>query len=290
MPDARDGFFGYSEEKNSNSIYIDESSGSISGRQEPLQKKLRQRSLATSHFHLFTLARGAARGVSLGGERNRDHIRASPTVQSFQSCLELRDKYILKSRQRLGDDPRHYDKTGRHFPGLEPTASPCILKQTNTAVVSSDQFPEEHPFTFEIDHKGVIRVYDIASPDDQKTPVYEIPNIREYFVDLDYDLGVISDRPTKSFAFRRLKYLASKFAMYSLLNELSDMKQVPHRCAESTNFLAQPQDVVIFRDDAALTLEQVFKSLKLTAYDLSIDALDMRSHSSFHRFDRFNFK
>ena len=46
-------------------------------------------------------------------------------------------------------------------------------------------------------------------------------------MDLEYVLGVISDCPTKSFAFRRLNYLANKFQMYSLLNEfqeLADMK------------------------------------------------------------------
>lgn len=52
-----------------------------------------------------------------------------------------------------------------------------------------------------------------------------------------------------------------------------------------------PDDVVIFRDGAELTLQQVFESLKLTAYDLSIDTLDMHAHSdSFHRFDKFNLK
>lgn len=56
------------------------------------------------------------------------------------------------------------------------------------------------------------------------------------------------------------------------------------------SYLAR-QDVVIFRDGAELTLEQVFQSLKLTAYDLSIDTLDMHAHSdSFHRFDKFNLK
>jgi AMP deaminase len=50
-------------------------------------------------------------------------------------------------------------------------------------------------------------------------------------------------------------------------------------------------DVVIFRDGKYLTLEQVFQSLKLTAYDLSIDVFDMHAHKdSFHRFDRFNLK
>jgi AMP deaminase len=51
------------------------------------------------------------------------------------------------------------------------------------------------------------------------------------------------------------------------------------------------QDVVIFRDGAELTLQQVFESLHLTAYDLSIDTLDMHAHQdSFHRFDKFNLK
>ena len=40
-----------------------------------------------------------------------------------------------------------------------------------------------------------------------------------------------------------------------------------------------------------LTLAEVFKSLNLSAYDLSIDTLDMHAHvDSFHRFDKFNLK
>lgn len=46
-------------------------------------------------------------------------------------------------------------------------------------------------------------------------------------MDLEFVLGVISDGPTKSHAYRRLQYLTSKFDMYYLLNEfqeISDMK------------------------------------------------------------------
>lgn len=40
-----------------------------------------------------------------------------------------------------------------------------------------------------------------------------------------------------------------------------------------------------------MTLAQVFDSLNVTAYDLSIDTLDMHAHQdSFHRFDMFNLK
>jgi AMP deaminase len=36
--------------------------------------------------------------------------------QSLGQCLDLRDKYIVKSLQRLGDNPRDYDG---HFAGLD---------------------------------------------------------------------------------------------------------------------------------------------------------------------------
>ncbi|KAJ7643740.1 hypothetical protein FB45DRAFT_281221 [Roridomyces roridus] len=377
IPTSGDGFFGYPEEKTHLQIeekYLAHRRGSEATSEGTVA------SLVGS-FRLATLHSPAPPGEYPSGgdpfleEEDEKQVKAdimAPEIvvtselahlfQSFQRCLELRDKYMLKSRQRLGDDPRHYDG---QFPGLDDkTAGVCGVRPeakfnenqrpasrprrwniypkpppphwhwTDTpdpAVSNSDgsasprhgdgfrmedcQIPGPHPFTFEIDDKGVIQVFD---PKSDSKPVYDIPSIREYFVDLEYVLGVISDGPTKSFAYRRLKYLASKFTMYSLLNEfqeLSDMKQVPHRDfynvrkvdthvhhSSSMNqkhllrfikskMKRSPDDVVIFRDGAALTLQQVFESLKLKAYDLSIDTLDMHAHSdSFHRFDKFNLK
>ncbi|KAJ7016880.1 hypothetical protein C8F04DRAFT_1158918 [Mycena alexandri] len=264
--------------------------------------------------------------------------------QSFQRCLELRDKYILKSRQRLGDDPRHYDgyflglddnnagvcgvRTDGNYASNRPPASarglgiftPNRLRPTGTGLTRLSLAPmvpiPTMGISFEwktarfrglihspskLTTRGSFKFYDVEvnnSSDEEKTPVYDIPNIREYFVDLDYVLGVISDGPTKSFAFRRLKYLASKFTMYSLLNEfqeLSDMKvdtHVHHSSSMNQKHLLRFIKSKMKRSpDAALTLTQVFQSLKLTAYDLSIDTLDMHAHSdSFHRFDKFNLK
>ena len=68
-------------------------------------------------------------------------------------------------------------------------------------------------------------------------------------------------------------------------------------CHPSFNFeryshiVGRTQEIVIYRDGKHLTLRQVFESLNLTAYDLSIDTLDMHAHQdSFHRFDKFNLK
>jgi len=286
----------------------------------------------------------------------------APILESFRKCIELRDKYMLVSGQRLGFNPKDHDGV---FTGLDdhltdvsgvrpnanyaasnpPADSPFSpwriypkpppphwhLRPEDGAPAShpvepgDEEFdimnckiPGKHEWVFEIDEKGVFQVYENAEATKEKSPIFNIPSIREYFMDLDYVLGVISDGPTKSFAFRRLNYLSSKFTMYSLLNEfqeLADMKSVPHRDfynvrkvdthvhhSSSMNqkhllrfikskMKRSPNDVVIYRDGKELTLEEVFQSLQLTAYDLSIDTLDMHAHQdSFHRFDKFNLK
>lgn len=179
------------------------------------------------------------------------------------------------------------------------------------------EIPDDHDgWSFQLDETGVYQVYNTSEND--RKPAFKIPTIKEYFMDLEFILGVISDGPTKSLAYRRLQYLASKFDMHYLLNdfaEVADMKKVPHRDfynvrkvdthvhhSSSMNqkhllrFIKSkmkrtPDDVVIFRDGKYLTLAEVFASLGLTAYDLSIDTLDMHAHQdTFHRFDKFNLK
>lgn len=49
-------------------------------------------------------------------------------------------------------------------------------------------------------------------------------------------------------------------------------------------------EIVIKRENKSLTLTQVFESLGLTSYDLSIDTLDMHASQTFQRFDKFNLK
>ncbi|KAF8517415.1 hypothetical protein BU17DRAFT_91874 [Hysterangium stoloniferum] len=299
---------------------------------------------------------------------------------SLQKCLDLRDKYIRVSCQRLGDNPKDHDGVFAGFEndagevaGIKPDAPLDSLcppsedkfprwkiyprpppphwhyKSHSVSAENGDeifdfpqcQIPDADFWNFKMDEKGVFQVYSdklegnfihsclcekLASLNDSpnhaengsQRPAFDIPTLREYFVDLDYMLGVIADGPTKSFAYRRLKYLVSKFTMYSLLNEfqeMTDMKSVPHRDfynvrkvdthvhhSSSMNqkhllrfikskMKKSPNDTVIFRDGAELTLTQVFQSLNLTAYDLSIDTLDMHAHQdSFHRFDKFNLK
>ncbi|RFU80645.1 amp deaminase [Trichoderma arundinaceum] len=175
--------------------------------------------------------------------------------------------------------------------------------------------PGQGDMTFELDSEGIYQVFDNPA---SKTPAIRVPTIREFYIDLEEILAVSSDGPSKSFAFRRLQYLEGKFNLYVLLNEYqetADSKKVPHRdfynvrkvdthvhhsaCMNQKHLLRfikskmkkYPNEVVLFRDGKHLTLAEVFSSINLTAYDLSIDTLDMHAHTdSFHRFDKFNLK
>ena len=162
--------------------------------------------------------------------------------------------------------------------------------------------PGDIDMTFRLDESGVYQVFVGSDGSSQDTPLVHVPTIREFYMDLEEILDVCADGPSKSFAFRRLQYLDGQFNMYTLLNEYhetADSKRVPHRdfynvrkvdthvhhsaCMNQKHLLRFikskmkkcPDEVVLERDGRHLTLAEVFESINLTAYDLSIDTLDM---------------
>lgn len=105
-------------------------------------------------------------------------------------------------------------------------------------------------WTFAVDSEGVYQVYEtpgtislrpemeitvtdkaymiadnVEVPTNAK-PLFRNITLKEYYKDLDSVLAVCSDGPAKSFAFRRLKYLASKWNLYCLLNEYQEIADV----------------------------------------------------------------
>ncbi|EPS31897.1 hypothetical protein PDE_06855 [Penicillium oxalicum 114-2] len=198
-------------------------------------------------------------------------------------------------KRKMGED------IGEDFDmaALEPVPGPCS-------------------WTYRLDGNSVYQVYESDAAAKEEKPVVQIPSLRDFYVDLDAVVDVSTDGPTKSFAFKRLSYLEGKFQLYALLNEyqeIADSKKVPHRdfynvrkvdthvhhsaCMNQKHLLRfikskmrkSPDEVVLYRDGKHLTLREVFESINLTAYDLSIDTLDMHAHTdSFHRFDKFNLK
>ncbi|KAJ3365592.1 AMP deaminase [Allomyces javanicus] len=258
----------------------------------------------------------------------------------FQQCMDLRTEYITTSLQREFDNPKNLDSWEIYPPPPPPAwvPAPSANGESTTSLPDAvyaamapppqDPPPEfdfahcavpgAHAFVYAMGEDGVIQVYQSKEDRTAHKKFSSVPTLKKYFQDLDFIVNVISDGPAKSFAYRRLKYLESKFQLYGLLNEtreVAETKSVPHRdfyncrkvdthvhhsaCMNQKHLLRfikskmkkAPNDVVIFRDGKYLTLAEVFASLKLTAYDLSIDTLDMHAHrDSFHRFDAFNNK
>lgn len=169
----------------------------------------------------------------------------------------------------------------------------------------SDLLPlpeEEGDLTFKLDASSVYQVYENPQTMQSETPIVKVPTLRDFYSDLEYVIEVSSDGPSKSFAFRELDILEGKFNLYYLVNEYEETatcKKVPHRdfynvrkvdthvhhsaCMNQKHLLRfikskmkkSPDEVVMFRDGKHLTLKEVFESINLTAYDLSIDTLDM---------------
>ncbi|KAL7269463.1 AMP deaminase [Rhizina undulata] len=211
------------------------------------------------------------------------------------------------------------DMEGRRKPGYD-IGEDFVLEEC--------EIPTEDEMVFKLDDHGVYQVYEnkkgkfplhiVYSTLDADMPIVSVPTIKDYYIDLDKILDISCDGPSKSFAFRRLQYLEGKWNLYILLNEhqeMADSKRVPHRdfynvrkvdthvhhsaCMNQKHLLRFikskmkkcPDEKVLFRDGKHLTLAEVFASINLTAYDLSIDTLDMHAHTdSFHRFDKFNLK
>lgn len=240
-----------------------------------------------------------------------------------------------EDKERPGGQRRTKDKIDRPIPEghsqatqtvKEPTSSSnCAVRNTlpqNQGIVRvrkagqnigedfemSDllPLPEASEMTFLLDNNGVYQVYENIKSSELDIPIVNVPTIRDFYIDLDQLLSISSDGPTKSFAFRRLKYLEGKYNLYALLHEyqeVAETKKVPHRdfynvrkvdthvhhsaCMNQKHLLRFikskmkrcPDEVVMFRDGKRLTLKEVFESINLTAYDLSIDTLDMHVSS-----------
>ncbi|GAB7364478.1 hypothetical protein MBLNU230_g5288t1 [Neophaeotheca triangularis] len=298
---------------------------------------------------------GAGAGVGVGASNdNTVTSELNAIYTNIQKILDIRHKYIRLSLQGPSDNPRddpgwniYPPEHGLPTQSAQPShhdsakgseeASPAHMKSSSmsgSAPKKPRKFgqnigedfvledclpvPGSAEMTYHLDETGVYQVYETSTSAELGEPIVQVPSIREFYMDLDTILGISSDGPSKSFAYRRLQYLEGKFNLYVLLNEyqeVADTKAVPHRdfynvrkvdthvhhsaCMNQKHLLRfikskmkkSPDEVVLFRDGKHLTLREVFESINLTAYDLSIDTLDMHAHTdSFHRFDKFNLK
>ncbi|ODQ57975.1 hypothetical protein WICANDRAFT_16361, partial [Wickerhamomyces anomalus NRRL Y-366-8] len=240
---------------------------------------------------------------------------------NIKKCRDLRKKYQSISLQYPDQNPKNEENWEIYPPPPRPTYNnkqilpDSVQPDSKTFDLSKCKIPaKDDSVVYKLNSDDVFEMIDLKSG----SKIADVPSLKEYYMDMDQIVAISSDGPAKSFAFRRLQYLEARWNLYYLLNdyeETSVSKKNPHRdfynvrkvdthvhhsaCMNQKHLLRfikhkiknDPDEKVIHRDGKVLTLDEVFKSLNLTAYDLSIDTLDMHAHKdTFHRFDKFNLK
>uniref|UniRef100_A0A671NZP1 AMP deaminase n=1 Tax=Sinocyclocheilus anshuiensis TaxID=1608454 RepID=A0A671NZP1_9TELE len=226
-------------------------------------------------------------------------------------ALFIREKYISLSIY----------KTKQHLPHLglyhvfstDATVHPPVSETHPYEVLDPANMPPGLGYTCKM-VDGVVHVYTHNSSELD----LPYPDLQEYIADMNMMMALIINGPVKSFCYRRLQYLSSKFQMHILLNEMKELaaqKKVPHRdfynirkvdthihassCMNQKHLLRfikramkkYPGEIVHVEQGRGQTLSEVFESMNLTAFDLSVDTLDMHAdRNTFHRFDKFNSK
>ncbi|KAH8300827.1 hypothetical protein KR018_005569 [Drosophila ironensis] len=261
--------------------------------------------------------------VSISGEDTsgvplEDLERASTLLIE---ALRLRSRYMAMSDQSFPSTTARFLKTVRlkdrydNVPAKEVPelhTRPSEMRLTNPWLLD---FPDDKKYLI----KPINGVFHIFEDEASAFPLqFEYPDMNQFVNDMQVMCNMIADGPLKSFCYRRLCYLSSKYQMHVLLNELRELaaqKAVPHRdfyntrkvdthihaasCMNQKHLLRfikktlknNANEVVTLTNGQPMTLAQVFQSMNLTTYDLTVDMLDVHAdRNTFHRFDKFNSK
>uniref|UniRef100_A0A8C2Y9S3 AMP deaminase n=1 Tax=Coturnix japonica TaxID=93934 RepID=A0A8C2Y9S3_COTJA len=253
-------------------------------------------------------------------------------AKSVVKALFLREKYMglslqsfckttARFLQELSEKPletRSYEEVPETPVAADAAVHPPFAEQHPYEKWDPQSMPADLGFGLKM-VDGVVHVYTKQDLTDKSTELdLPYPDLQEFIADMNFLMALIINGPIKSFCYRRLQYLSSKFQMHVLLNEMKELaaqKKVPHRdfynirkvdthihassCMNQKHLLRfikramkkHLDEIVHVEKGKEQTLKEVFETMNLTAYDLSVDTLDVHAdRNTFHRFDKFNAK
>ncbi|XP_035761467.1 AMP deaminase 2 [Neolamprologus brichardi] len=222
-------------------------------------------------------------------------IRQKYMGLSLQSFCRTTARYL----QELSERPLDLD-TGSFCLLLDATVHPPVSETHPYENVDPTSMPPDMGYGCKM-VDGVMHLYTTRNTMDKTTELdLPYPDLQEYIADMNVMMALIINGPVKSFCYRRLQYLSSKFQMHILLNEMKELaaqKKVPHRdfynirkvdthihassCMNQKHLLRfikramkkYPKEIVHVERGRGQTLMEVFESMNLTAFDLSVDTL-----------------
>uniref|UniRef100_A0A4W5NYB3 AMP deaminase n=1 Tax=Hucho hucho TaxID=62062 RepID=A0A4W5NYB3_9TELE len=232
-----------------------------------------------------------------------DYEQAAKTLMK---ALSIREKYSRLAYHRFPRTTAQFLRSAENqkWNGEDPYTMEGIPDNLNYSLQMKD---------------GIVYVYDDAEALKQQQPhSLPYPDLETFAIDLSHVLAMIVDGPTKTYCHRRLNFAASKFYLHEMLNEMAELKElkgVPHRdfynvrkvdthihaaaCMNQkhllkfiqTTYKTEADRVVLEKGGQMITLKQVFETLAMDPYDLTVDSLDVHAgRQTFHRFDKFNSK
>ncbi|XP_064589069.1 AMP deaminase 2 isoform X2 [Zonotrichia leucophrys gambelii] len=236
---------------------------------------------------------------------------------SLQSFCKTTARYL----QELSEKPletRGYEEVPETPVAADAPVHPPFAEQHPYEKWDPKNMPADLGFGLKM-VDGVVHVYTKQDITDKSTELdLPYPDLQEFIADMNFLMALIINGPIKSFCYRRLQYLSNKFQMHVLLNEMKELaaqKKVPHRdfynirkvdthihassCMNQKHLLRfikramkkHLDEIVHVEKGKEQTLKEVFETMNLTAYDLSVDTLDVHAdRNTFHRFDKFNAK
>ncbi|XP_043236101.1 AMP deaminase 2-like [Amphibalanus amphitrite] len=237
--------------------------------------------------------------------------------QMLVRALAIREQYMSVSQQSFPATAARFLRTVPATATQQHGVKTHVHEHSVHAPGTDDPWAVEFPPAAEYTCRMSGGVYHVYNSDGMLRD-YAYQDIDKFFDDFRFMCTIIADGPLKSFCYRRLSYLTSKFQLHVLLNELRELaaqKAVPHRdfynvrkvdthihassCMNQKHLLrfikkmvkTNSEEIVCVNKGKAMTLKEVFESLGLTPYELNVDMLDVHAdRNTFHRFDKFNAK
>ncbi|XP_062868533.1 AMP deaminase 3 [Trichomycterus rosablanca] len=242
-------------------------------------------------------------------------------AKSLLKALFIREKYSRLAYHRFPQSTAKFLRSAenlkwREEDDVQPDIWPCPREGEDP--YSMENIPENMSYELKM-RDGIIHVFDDTEAVKANRPhCLPYPDLETFAIDMSHVLAMIADGPTKTYCHRRLNFLASKFYLHEMLNEMAELKElkgVPHRdfynvrkvdthihaaaCMNQkhllnfiqTTYETDAERVVLENAGQKLTLKQVFNNLNMDPYDLTVDSLDVHAgRQTFHRFDKFNSK
>ncbi|PSN34054.1 AMP deaminase 2 [Blattella germanica] len=281
---------------------------------------VRERYMAISHQTFPSITSTFLRSVDSGSPHLLEDIQHEDrkTIEVLCTCNEkkaMRSKSHNEIPHRYGDLERCSMTYSTSDVELDHILSVDSTKKQDHPVHAPAQKGNPWDCEFSPDKgylikpvNGVFQVYKNQEALDNDEPCnYPYPNLNTFVGDMNRLCAMIADGPLKSFCYRRLCYLSSKFQLHVLLNELRELanqKAVPHRdfynirkvdthihaasCMNQKHLLRfikktlknHADEVVTISKGQTMTLREVFQSMNLTSYDLTVDMLDVHAEVS----------